>query len=68
MISDDRLERLAETGLRPSRDDTQSMANELLALRKALSEPVGLFTECRSMGYSHFVQTTVGEPLYRKPE
>lgn len=34
MISDERLERLADTGLRPSRDDTQSMAKELLALRK----------------------------------
>ena len=42
-----------------------SMARELLALRKPLSEPDGTFTECKSMGYSHFVQTNGGEPLYR---
>ncbi|KJV49627.1 hypothetical protein VH86_03845 [Pantoea sp. BL1] len=40
MISDERLAEIAESG-DPWLDEAQDIAKELLALRKAFSEPVG---------------------------
>lgn len=64
MISDERLKfKLKNPDI--CTGDEIEMARELLALRKTLSEPVGTFIECKAMGYSHFIQTNGGEPLYR---
>jgi len=73
MISDERLEQLADDNIicKVSWDERESMASELLALRKAFSEPYG-YTDKDAYGMvyepRHKDRLRSPTPVYRKPK
>lgn len=74
MISNERLEEISENG-DPWLDEAQDIARELLALRKAFSEPVGyvhqIYNEMEtgviSKDNEAYEDSPNHFPLYRKP-
>lgn len=69
MISDERLEKIAEDD-HVQCGDASAMAKELLALRKAFSEPAAYEVKGLLCHTLEEAEIYVGEPepLYRKPE
>lgn len=74
MISDERLEELAQEddlyNYPPTQEELNLMAKELLALRKAFSEPAAYEVKSILCHTLEEAEIYVGEPepLYRSPE
>lgn len=72
MISDERLVEIAEDGFL-HHGDSKAMAKELLALRKAFSDPIAWIHQTTGVMIKNSVieevrkQSGVWIPLYRKP-